>query len=132
MTQKALQAFPAHDDEHPLCWQVQPYNPVEGRGSTDVGDVSWVCPTAQAHGAAMAVGTPNHSWQQVAQGKTDFAHKSTRYISKILGQTGIALLEDPELLEKAKAEHRQLVGPDGYECPIPKGVRPRSLSSLKK
>lgn len=33
------------------------------RGSTDVGDVSWCCPTAQIHAACLALGTPGHSWQ---------------------------------------------------------------------
>ncbi len=39
-------------------------------GSTDVGDVSWVVPTVQARGATYAIGTPGHSWQLTAQGKT--------------------------------------------------------------
>ncbi len=30
-------------------------------GSTDVGDVSWVLPTVQAHIPTMAIGTPGHS-----------------------------------------------------------------------
>ena len=32
-----------------------------------------------------------------------------------------------ELLEKAKAEHKDRVGPDGYICPIPKGVKPQPI-----
>ena len=44
-------------------------------GSTDVGDVSWVTPTAQCHTSCYAFGTPPHSWQWVAQGKTPLAHK---------------------------------------------------------
>ena len=39
-------------------------------GSTDVGDVSWVVPTVQARGATYAIGTPGHSWQITAQGKS--------------------------------------------------------------
>ncbi len=35
-------------------------------GSTDVGDVSWLCPTAQIHVAAYPNGTPGHSWQVVS------------------------------------------------------------------
>ena len=44
-------------------------------GSTDVGDVSWVCPTAQINAVTEAAGTPGHSWQQVSQGKSSIAHK---------------------------------------------------------
>lgn len=62
----------------PLFSGVAPYEP--GRheisyGSTDVGDVSWVTPTAQCWGACYAYGTPFHSWQMVAQGKLSLAHK---------------------------------------------------------
>ena len=39
-------------------------------GSTDVGDVSWAVPTVQMRGATYAIGTPGHSWQLTAQGKT--------------------------------------------------------------
>ena len=42
------------------------------------------------------------------------------------------LLTDPDLLERAKEEHRKQVGPEGYQCPIPKDVKPRSISSLSK
>ena len=45
-------------------------------GSTDVGDVSWITPTAQVYGATWAIGTPGHSWQVVAQGKSPGAHKA--------------------------------------------------------
>jgi aminobenzoyl-glutamate utilization protein B len=38
--------------------------------STDVGDVSWVVPTVQLWGANYAIGTPYHTWQMVAQGKS--------------------------------------------------------------
>src|SRR6202048_993965 len=49
-------------------------------GSTDVGDVSWVVPTVQAHGATYAIGTPGHSWQLTAQGKTPAAHKGMAHV----------------------------------------------------
>ncbi len=35
-------------------------------GSTDVGDVSWVAPTAQISVACYPQGIPPHSWQFVA------------------------------------------------------------------
>src|SRR5262249_15127064 len=39
--------------------------PVDG-GSTDVGDVSWLVPTAGLNTACFAMGSPGHSWQNVA------------------------------------------------------------------
>ena len=44
-------------------------------GSTDVGDVSWAVPTVQARVAILAIGTPGHSWQITAQGKSGQAKK---------------------------------------------------------
>ncbi|MBE5868188.1 MAG: amidohydrolase [Lachnospiraceae bacterium] len=95
-------------------------------GSTDVGDVSWVCPTVQLNAATWAANTPGHSWQVVAQGKSALAHKSTLYAGKVLAGTAIDLLEEPELLCKAKEEHHKKLG-GSYICPIPKGVNPRSM-----
>eukprot|EP01037_Dinobryon_pediforme_P006002 gene6002-6074_t len=59
-----------HDSVKPLDVQGKPMI-----GSTDVGDVSWVVPTVQAHAATYAIGTPGHSWQLTAQGKSPLAHK---------------------------------------------------------
>jgi metal-dependent amidase/aminoacylase/carboxypeptidase family protein len=56
----------------PLCDEIVPLDAKRAPmlGSTDVGDVSWVVPTVQARGATYAIGTPGHSWQLTAQGKT--------------------------------------------------------------
>ena len=56
----------------PLCDFVAPLDSTNkgGIGSTDVGDVSWVVPTVQARVTTCAVGTPFHTWQTVAQGKS--------------------------------------------------------------
>lgn len=112
----------------PLLDFVAPYAPKETpmAGSTDVGDVSWVCPTAQLAAACYAASTPGHSWQLVAQGKGNVAHSGMLYAGKALAGTAIDLMTDPDLLEKAKAEHRSRVG-DGYVCPIPAGVRPQAI-----
>ncbi|MCW1404408.1 hypothetical protein OKA06_19725 [Novosphingobium sp. MW5] len=42
----------------------------QGTGSTDVGDVSWQIPVVEAALATWAVGTPSHTWQAVAQGRS--------------------------------------------------------------
>lgn len=52
-------------------------------GSTDVGDVSWQTPTAQALIAAWPAGVPGHSWQVVACGKTSLAHKAILCAGKL-------------------------------------------------
>lgn len=128
MTEEALLDFPKADPEHPVHWELEPYRQsVQKHGSTDVGDASWVCPTAQIGSATEAYGTPGHSWQYNAQGKAHLAHEMTRYAGKVLAAGAVELMENPELLEEAKADFRQSVGPQGYVPPIPKGVRPQTM-----
>ena len=116
----------------PLNDFIVPYHSSElaMAGSTDVGDVSWVCPTAQVNTACYASGTPGHSWQLVAQGKAPVAHAAMLQAGRVMAGTAIDLFESPELLEKAKAEHAARVG-DGYVCPIPAGVKPRPMGAKK-
>lgn len=134
LTETALMEYPKADPVHPIHDELLPYTgQIEYEcGSTDVGDVSWVCPTVQAKAATWAFGTPCHSWQAVTQGIMPLAHKMTLYIAKSLAAMGAELMVNAELLERAKQEHRRLVGPEGYVCPIPKGVKPRSMDSLHK
>lgn len=96
-------------------------------GSSDVGDVSWVTPTAQFTAATEAADTPGHSWQLTAQGKTGYAHKMELFAAKVLTGAAVDLLNDPEKIEEAKMELDRRRGKDGYICPIPKGVRPAGL-----
>ena len=131
LTQAALADATDADPEHPLHWELLPYPAeIQEYGSTDVGDVSWVCPTAQIHTATWAAGSPAHSWQVVTQGRTDYAYDMMRYASKIMGAEAVELICNAELLAAAKEEHAQKVGPAGYVPPIPKDVKPRALSAL--
>ena len=125
------QVVPNGHPEHPLMDTLLPYEPeTQGFSSTDVGDVSWVCPTAQIFTACKAINTPAHSWQETAQGKLPFALKSALYAAKVLAASAIELLNDPEAIEKAKEAHKKAVGPEGYKCPIPRGVRPRAINTI--
>jgi aminobenzoyl-glutamate utilization protein B len=101
-------------------------NAVSRMGSTDVGDVSWVTPTAQVFGACWAIGTPGHSWQVVAQGKSGAAHKGMLHAAKALAATALDVFHDPGLLERAKAEFHVKTEGKPYLCPIPDDVLPAS------
>ncbi|HYZ00864.1 MAG TPA: M20 family metallopeptidase [Candidatus Binatia bacterium] len=95
-----------------------------GVGSTDVGDVSWVVPTVQARGATCALGTPFHSWQLTAQGKSSYAHAGMVHTAKVMAATALAALQDPVLIERAKADLRDRTCATPYVCPLPPGVEP--------
>lgn len=96
----------------------------ETGGSTDVSDVSWVVPTAQVNVACEPQGTPAHSWQWVANGKSSVAHKGMLVAGKAIALSGIDVLLDPSLIVKAKEELKQTVGPRGYVSPIPADIQP--------
>lgn len=95
-------------------------------GSTDVGDVSWQTPTSQIDAVTWPADVPNHSWQVVACGKSPFAHKGMLMAGKVLAATAIDLLEDEELLAKARAEFEEKSA-SGYVCPIEEGAVPIAL-----
>ncbi|MBB5695593.1 M20 family metallopeptidase [Muricoccus pecuniae] len=95
-----------------------------GVGSTDVGDVSWAVPTVQARGATCAIGTPFHSWQLTAQGKSPAAHKGMLHVAKVMAGTAVDAIRDPALIERAKAEFRERTGGKPYESPLPKDLSP--------
>ena len=118
--------------DKPLLDLVMPYIPSEeaSPGSSDVGDVSWICPTAQINTVCYAANTPGHSWQLVAQGLADTAHKGMLYAAQVMADAVIQLYENTDILRRAKEEFDGRVG-DGYICPIPDGVKPRSIAPKK-
>ena len=121
--------MPPPEDGLALCDFVAPLDlqGEGGEGSTDVGDASWAVPTVQARVATCAVGTPFHTWQTVAQGKAPAAHKGMVYAAKVMAATAKAAIEDPALIEAAKAKHQEHLTRTPYECPIPADVTPPIL-----
>ncbi|WP_376092086.1 M20 family metallopeptidase [Roseomonas sp. CCTCC AB2023176] len=95
-----------------------------GVGSTDVGDVSWTVPTVQARGATCAIGTPFHSWQLTAQGKSPAAHKGMLHVAKVMAGTAVDAIRDPELIRRAKEEFRERTGGKPYQSPLPANAKP--------
>lgn len=102
---------------------LDPAPPVAHGGSTDTADVSWNCPTVQLHIGNWVIGTPGHSWQAVSQCRSPYAKRAMLYAGKAVAGTIIRLLENPALVEQAKAEHAAKIG-DGYVCPLPDGIEP--------
>lgn len=92
-------------------------------GSTDVGDVSWLTPTAQIHVAAWPNGCPGHSWQIVSCDRTEIGHKAAVHAGKVLAAGAIDLFENPGLLRKAREEFEKRTK-EGFICPIPETAVP--------
>ncbi len=93
-------------------------------GSTDVGTVSWVVPTVQCRVACYAVGTPGHSWQLVAQGKSGAAHKGMVHAAKAMAGVGADLFERPDVLAAAKAEFQSFRARNPFRNPITDEMQP--------
>jgi aminobenzoyl-glutamate utilization protein B len=86
--------------------------------STDVGDVSWLVPTAGLRTATWVPGTPAHSWQAVAAGGTAIGLAGMRNAAVAMAWTAADLLRDPELLAAARAEFERRRGPDFHYAPM--------------
>jgi aminobenzoyl-glutamate utilization protein B len=93
-------------------------------GSTDVGDVSWVVPTVQVHAPTVAIGTPFHTWQVVAQGKSPHAHKAMVQAAKAMAALGVKALSEPALIASAKADLAKRTARTPYVSPLPDNVAP--------
>ncbi|MFL3026217.1 MAG: amidohydrolase [Candidatus Neomarinimicrobiota bacterium] len=90
---------------------IQPYQFTKGKGSTDVGDVSWKTPTARLRVATWVPGTSAHTWQAVAAGGMSIGMKGMINASKVLLGTAIDLYDNPATIKNAKMELIERRGP---------------------
>ena len=97
-----------------------------GRGSSDVGDVSWMAPTVGLNTATWVPGTAAHTWQAVAAGGTSIGHKGMMLAAKSMGLTAVKLFRDPDIIERARLEWLERRGEDFDYQPL-LGERPPPL-----
>lgn len=95
-----------------------------GKGSTDVGDVSWVVPTTGFSTACWVPGTPGHSWQATACGGTSIGRQGMQLAARVLAATAWDLYQKPELIAAAKAEHQERLGKSEYKPMLLEGQKP--------
>lgn len=111
---KIIATYDADEDTLMTSEMIAPFRVVNKGtgGSTDVGDVSWMVPTAGMRAATWVPGTSGHSWQAVAAGGTSIGTKGMMVAAKTLALTAIDLLHDPEIAEKARLEMLHKRGAD--------------------
>lgn len=114
-----LKNRPLDTEIAPLVW-----NGAVLPGSTDVGDASYVVPTAQLSAATATLGTAAHTWQMTAHGNTEIAHKATLTAGKSMALAALKVMENTELIEKARKEWKEETG-GVYNCPVPAEIGPR-------
>ncbi len=83
---------------------VKEFKAHEGLGSSDVGNVSRVIPTIQPTFKIVREGVPPHTEEFARAAASEEAREATLKVAKILAATGVDLLADPGLLERARSE----------------------------
>ena len=92
--------------------------PVSG-GSTDVAEVSYITPTVSVRVTSAAADVPWHSWATAASHGTDGAVRAAEIAAKVLALTGIDMLTNPDLMQRAWAFFEEETGGEPYRSPIP-------------
>lgn len=112
--------------ERPLWGEVLPHTeePIVMPGSTEVGDVSQITPTAQVTTCCWPLGTPGHSWQVVASSGSSIGFKGMLLAAKVLALTGLELLTRPDRLAEARAEFERRKNGRPYVSPLPENAYP--------
>ena len=113
-----MKSFIDNDSEIGDQEEVLNYKMTHGYGSTDVGDVSWLVPTAGARIATWVPGTSAHSWQAVASGGMSIGLKGTKLAVQILTDTAKAIYLDPGIADEAKKELAERTGEDFEYIPL--------------
>jgi aminobenzoyl-glutamate utilization protein B len=94
-------------------------------GSTEVGDVSQIAPTANLLTCCHPLGTPGHSWQVTAASGSSVGIRGMAYAAKAMALTGFELMTNPAALAAARAEFQAATGGRPYVSPLPDGAVPQ-------
>lgn len=109
-----------------LCDVVLPRPPKEDepRGSTDVGDVSWCCPTARLRVACQVIGTPGHSWQYAAQAGMEIGYAGMLTAAKVMAEAAFEVATDERLLDRIKGDFKERTGGRPFESALEPDQKP--------
>jgi aminobenzoyl-glutamate utilization protein B len=100
--------------------------PLDGyfSASSDVGDVSWVVPTAALDTATWVPGIPAHSWQSTACSGMSIGRKGMVVAAKTLALTAMDLFTDPAELKAARASFEKRRAGHEYQSRLPADHKP--------
>jgi len=102
--------------------EIDPIGTDNGYGSSDIGDVQHLVPGVFFTTATFNIGAAGHSWHNTSCSGHSIGMKGTLQASKIMAVTGLKLLENPDIIVKAKEEFDKAIGKNKYECPITEDV----------
>ena len=95
-----------------------------GGGSTDVGEVSLIAPTATLSFPSGVPGTMGHHWSTVTTGYGSAAWKGLNAGAKVMAGTALDLLTDEKLLNEIKNEFAEYSKKHPYKSFLPEGAKP--------
>jgi aminobenzoyl-glutamate utilization protein B len=102
---KAVQKL-AHGDQDGLATRMRGLRPPapepESGGSDDIGNVSWVAPTAPLFYPSNIPNLPGHNWANAIAMATPIAHKGETAGAKVMALTMVDFLLRPDLVTAAK------------------------------
>jgi len=90
--------------ENAAAYGIADQGPDPNSGSTDMANVSWVCPTIHPELSIAPEGTPGHSIRFRAAAATSTADRTTVLAAILVAQTAWDLYADPDLLAAAWRE----------------------------
>jgi aminobenzoyl-glutamate utilization protein B len=109
--------------DYPLEFTSPETEPFRG-GSSDVGDVTLIAPTACLRFPDRVPGCISHHWTVTASGATSFAHKGMSGGAKVIALTGYDLLTKPHLLTRIREEFDKLSRERPYRSFLPEDAVP--------
>jgi amidohydrolase len=89
------------------AYGIEDEGPDPSSGSTDMGNVSWVCPTIHPELSIAPAGTPGHSTLFRDAAATPKADETTLLAATLVAQTAYELFADPDLVDAAWREFRE-------------------------
>ena len=113
---------------------IAPFDPdpePEPGGSTDVANISWVCPTIDLSVANWPREVPAHSWASTAASGSEGAQLAMLTAAKVLACAGIDALTLPRLRAGMRAEFERAVADFPYVSPVGDDDLPAVPSHLR-
>lgn len=99
-------------------------------GSTDVGDVSHIAPCTFFSVPTWNLGAVAHDWQATSCSGGQLGMKGMIFAANILALSAVKLMENTQLVEKAKEEFNQRMAGREYICPLPDSISiPQPISA---
>lgn len=128
--QEAFGVEPAgmHDGITPFDPHAEP----EPGGSTDVANISWVCPTIDLRVANWPRRVPAHSWASTAASGSSAAQKAMLQAAKVLAAAGVDVLTNPDLVAAMRAEFELRAAEFPYVSPVAADAVPALPTSMRE